>query len=968
MRFLLQLAASALCAAPLCAGGSVALRAGTIHTSDGAVHSGGATVVVVDGKIVAVGKDVVVPAGLRVVDYGSEAVIVPGLVAADSAYGAGQGSGRTADLLVKAVDGFDQHESHYFALQQGVTSAYLAPARGRLVAGHGAVVKLAGPVGPERVVSASAAVHGTITAEARSVRGWWEPPIPATIDVGLGMEQQQLPKSLMGAIVALQELVRLGKGEDVARLEAEYGPDLRAGLVEVLEQKTPWRIGADSVEEIRALLAFARESGLPIILDGANQAGLVADEIAKSGLAVVVEADYAPNSAPRDQGKGEGDDWKRYDAAAELARRGVMVALAPSPSMGAHDVRFAATLLRRGGLSADQALLGVTRNAAEVLGVGRRIGRLAPGFDGDIAVFAGHPMESGTATLATWVDGELAFSAADRDAAREPGESYKSGAIVLSVDELHVGEGTVLAPGELLMRDGRIVEVGRKVGRPSGALVVRGKAAMPGMIDALGHLGLEGSNRGPAARQSLARILEPGDQADRKVAMAGITTVGLTPRAGARSGIPVMAYKPAADDLSVQVVDDPCAVRLSWSAGNRRESGKDIRETLKKAADYAKKWAEYEQKLAAYAPPKSEPPPPPLPEKKKDEAKKDGEKGDAGDKKDEAKSGEGEKKDEPKKEDKKKKKGEEEPPKPVTGAWEGKLALDGVEARIRLLLVEADGKVEGSLRCDLVSKDLVAVSGARDGHKAPLSGACAAGSVAIEGEAKDGKWKAKVAIGAKSAEVELAQTSTEVLVARRSEQRKDKDEKKEEPKGAPKAPGVDPELELLRRAMLGEAAVLVAVQREDEILACVDAFEACGIQPVLVGAGDAWKVLDRLQGRVAGVLLSQRIQYVDPTQGLEPVNRYEQLAAAGIPVAFHSLAEEGAADLPLMAAYAVAQGMSPAAALRALTADAARILSIDDKVGLLQPGMDADVLLLDGAPLEPATSVLRAFVAGKEIR
>jgi imidazolonepropionase-like amidohydrolase len=60
--------------------------------------------------------------------------------------------------------------------------------------------------------------------------------------------------------------------------------------------------------------------------------------------------------------------------------------------------------------------------------------------------------------------------------------------------------------------------------------------------------------------------------------------------------------------------------------------------------------------------------------------------------------------------------------------------------------------------------------------------------------------------------------------------------------------------------------------------------------------------------------------------------------------------------------------MGPAAALRALTSDAARILAIDDKVGLLQPGMDADVLLLDGAPLEPATSVLRAFVAGKEIR
>jgi len=114
--------------------------------------------------------------------------------------------------------------------------------------------------------------------------------------------------------------------------------------------------------------------------------------------------------------------------------------------------------------------------------------------------------------------------------------------------------------------------------------------------------------------------------------------------------------------------------------------------------------------------------------------------------------------------------------------------------------------------------------------------------------------------------------------------------------------------------------------------------------------------------------LSQRIQYVDPTQGQHPINRYELLTSAGVPVAFHSLAEEGAADLPLMAAYAVSQGMSTTAALRALTADAARILAIDDKVGLLQVGLDADVLLLDGAPLDPSTSVLRTWVSGREVR
>ena len=75
MRSLFQLALLGALAVPLTAGlsvagGSVALRAGTVHTLGGNTYTGGATVLVVDGKVVAVGKDVQVPGGVRMVDYG----------------------------------------------------------------------------------------------------------------------------------------------------------------------------------------------------------------------------------------------------------------------------------------------------------------------------------------------------------------------------------------------------------------------------------------------------------------------------------------------------------------------------------------------------------------------------------------------------------------------------------------------------------------------------------------------------------------------------------------------------------------------------------------------------------------------------------------------------------------------------------------------------------------------------------
>jgi imidazolonepropionase-like amidohydrolase len=161
---------------------------------------------------------------------------------------------------------------------------------------------------------------------------------------------------------------------------------------------------------------------------------------------------------------------------------------------------------------------------------------------------------------------------------------------------------------------------------------------------------------------------------------------------------------------------------------------------------------------------------------------------------------------------------------------------------------------------------------------------------------------------------------------------------------------------------------VVGVDREDEILACLDAFEEVGLKPILLGANEAWKVVDQVRGRVAGVLLDHRVIYTDAEMGTRRRNRYAELSSAGIPVAFQSSAEEGAAELPLIAAYAVSQGMSPQGALRALTHDAATMMRIGDRVGRIAAGLDADLLLLDGSPLDPRSRVLRVWVDGREIR
>jgi hypothetical protein len=281
-----------------------------------------------------------------------------------------------------------------------------------------------------------------------------------------------------------------------------------------------------------------------------------------------------------------------------------------------------------------------------------------------------------------------------------------------------------------------------------------------------------------------------------------------------------------------------------------------------------------------------------------------------------------------------------------------------------------EGKVvTGALRCAQVSEGLVALGGTFEEGKLALAGLGSRGFVSLGGEPKEGKLEGKLAVGGAEIELKLERTTKDLDEARRPELRREKKPEEKEPKGKPRAPGTDAKLEPLRRAMHGEGAVVVDVDRAVEILDCVKAFEEAGIKPVLYGAGEAWKIADALRGRVAGVILTHQVLEVDPRKGLsEQRNRFAELALAGVPVAFHSAAEEGASDLPLIAAYAVAQGMSPEGALRALTHDAAAMLAIASRVGRLAQGMDGDVLLLDGPPLEPSTSVLRTWVNGEEVR
>ena len=902
----------------------VAIKAGKIHTLGPAGIVEDAVMIVRDGRVVSVISEGAIAPGIQIVDYGDDATIIPGLVSASSGLARGFSDPRTAAPGLSALDNFDFFANRVSALASGVTSTYIDPATSRLITGTGAVVKLGGEGREHRIVNGSAAIDGSVSSDAYRTPGFWEPPVPATVDVGMGQEAPQLPHSLQGAIFALEGLLAGANG-----VETEgFGPYAVGELKTAIQAGAAWRFTANSEEEIRAVSRFAGRNNLNLLIDGGRAANTSTDLLASAGVGVVFEPAHRLGSATN-WGTSEDSVWPTLDIPAALLEAGIPVAIAPGNSHSLNSLWALAMLSSQGNFSNLDALRAVTRTPAEMLGAADRIGSLGVGMDADFVVLNGEPLMVSTSIKATWVDGVLAYT------------SPESGAVVLKVDELFIGNGEVLRPGQLLMNNGRIVEVGEVVAHPKGAVIVHGAAAMPGIVDALGYLGLEGSRRAPSANIPLSRILDVGGEGADRVAKAGVTTVVLSPMSLNGNGTTMLAYKPAAANYEDLVVEEVAAVRLTWSSSDRYNIGKGVEGLLARAVAYRASWAAYHEAMANWTPPAPE------------AAKAD----DKDEEKDDEPEAEAEEKD-----SKKKKKDKDLDP--MTGVWTSTSDWGAARFQFSDAPSTETTDIRGSLRSDALSKSLLRFEGTYDHDGDQLEVSSLVGGLSISAKLDDEKLTGTITFDGQDYSFEAERESRGYTVAGRSEDRKPEAAPKA-PKGMPKEPKFDPYLDPLARAMDGNCAVIVGADRDDEILGCVAAFEAVGIKPVLFGASEIHKVKDQVAGRIAGVLPNR--WPLRGTKGIASVNRFAELQEAGIPVAFYSAAEEGAGDLLLMASYAVVEGMSPVGALKALTSDAAALLSIDDHVGRLEVGLDADVLLLDSSPLEVTARVQRTWVLGREV-
>jgi imidazolonepropionase-like amidohydrolase len=183
------------------------------------------------------------------------------------------------------------------------------------------------------------------------------------------------------------------------------------------------------------------------------------------------------------------------------------------------------------------------------------------------------------------------------------------------------------------------------------------------------------------------------------------------------------------------------------------------------------------------------------------------------------------------------------------------------------------------------------------------------------------------------------------------------------------APDRDLGLEALVEVLEGRRIVHHHTHRHDDIVTVLRIAEEFGYRVVLHHVSEAWKVADEIAAANAPCSI---IMIDSPGGKLEAKDiRWENapvLEQAGVDVAIHT--DDYITDSRLFlrsAGLAVRAGMSRAKALEALTLAGARMLDLDDRVGSLEAGKDADFVVLSGDPLSVGTQVLETWVEGERV-
>ena len=359
---------------------TIAITGGTVYPVSGPKVAN-ATVLIRDGKIVAVGAGVTTPSGAARIDATGKWV-TPGLI---------DGAGQLGLVEIGAVPGTREGFLHGDTIAaafnvaeglnpasmlipvtriEGVTTALATPL-GNLVAGQAVLIDLAGNTIEEMLVKSPVGIVADLSESGKNEAGGSRAGVA-----------DRLRRAFRDALLYERRRADFNRAQMPPLPESP--PDLEA-LLPMLHGQEALIANANRRSDIETALRLAREFKLKLVLAGAQEAWQIAGEIARAGVPALVE--------PLDNIPSYDALGVRYENAGLLAKAGVKIALLETDTHNSRNLRQEAGNAVAYGMSWEQALRAVTLSPAEIFGVADRYGSLEAGKVANVVVWSGDPFE-----------------------------------------------------------------------------------------------------------------------------------------------------------------------------------------------------------------------------------------------------------------------------------------------------------------------------------------------------------------------------------------------------------------------------------------------------------------------------------------------------------------------------------------------------------------------------------------------
>lgn len=272
------------------------------------------------------------------------------------------------------------------ALKGGVTTAMITPGSANPIGGQACIVKINGNTIEESCINDFCAIKMAFGENPKRVYG----------------NQNKFPSTRMGTAAIIREWLMKAQDYSKKRKNKDFKDrDIKLeALLPLIEKKIPARCHAHQADDILTAKRIAKEFNIDIVFDHCTEGHLIAKELGKIKAKCVVGPSMSTRKKPEVANKS-------FETPKILMNEGCLVALTTDhPVMPVETLSVAASMAVRYGLDDNKAILAITENPAKILGLDNRIGKLKVGYDADVVIWEGHPLDTRSKPSLVFINGE----------------------------------------------------------------------------------------------------------------------------------------------------------------------------------------------------------------------------------------------------------------------------------------------------------------------------------------------------------------------------------------------------------------------------------------------------------------------------------------------------------------------------------------------------------------------------------